>query len=166
MASKTTRPTRTAAAPASPALPLTPSGVSESAQQIWQAGLGAFTRAQLEGSKTFEALVREGVEFQRKTQEAAEQKISEATHRMNDFANQLSGGASGQWGRLSTIFEDRVGRALSGLGVPTAAQLAALTARVEALEAALQAATDQGTATTAAPQPARAARAKRSKGAA
>jgi len=120
--------------------------------------LGAFTRAQLEGSKTFEALVREGVEFQRKTQVAAEQKISEATHRINDFATQLSGGASGQWGRLSTIFEDRVGRALEGLGVPTAAEVAALTARIEALEAALKA--------TAPPPPQRPAAAKKSRGAA
>ena len=35
--------------------------VKDSAQQIWQAGLGAFTRAQAEGSKAFESLVKEGV---------------------------------------------------------------------------------------------------------
>ena len=46
--------------------------VKDSAQQIWQAGLGAFTRAQAEGSKAFEALVKEGVTIQRKTQAAAE----------------------------------------------------------------------------------------------
>ena len=37
------------------------SSVKDSAQQIWQAGLGAFTRAQAEGSKAFESLVKEGV---------------------------------------------------------------------------------------------------------
>lgn len=41
--------------------------VKDSAQQIWQAGLGAFTRAQAEGSKAFESLVKEGVSIQRKT---------------------------------------------------------------------------------------------------
>ena len=154
-ASRSTRTSADRPQPAPQSAPI-PSVVSESAQQIWQAGLGAFTRAQLEGSKTFETLVREGVEFQRKTQEAAEQKISEATHRINDFATQLSGSATGQWGRLSTIFEDRVGRALEGLGVPTAAEVAALTARIEALENALKTAS---VTTTQAPAPA-----KRTKG--
>ena len=115
-----------------------PSAVSESAQQIWQAGLGAFTRAQLEGSKTFEALVREGVEIQRKTQAAAEEKISEATSRMTDFASQFSSGTTGQWGKLSTIFEDRVARALQSLGVPSTAEVEALKRRIEVLEAALK----------------------------
>ena len=56
--------------------------VKDSAQQIWQAGLGAFTRAQAEGSKAFESLVKEGVSIQRKTQEVAEERISEATNKM------------------------------------------------------------------------------------
>ena len=50
----------------------------DSAQQIWQAGLGAFHRAQAEGSKAFEALVNEGVAMQRKTQSAAQAKLAEA----------------------------------------------------------------------------------------
>ncbi|HSH89586.1 MAG TPA: phasin family protein, partial [Ramlibacter sp.] len=52
--------------------------VKESAQQIWLAGLGAFAKAQEEGGKVFEALVKEGTSIQRKTQAAAEEKISEA----------------------------------------------------------------------------------------
>ena len=56
--------------------------VKESAQQIWLAGLGAFAKAQEEGGKVFEALVKEGTSIQRKTQAAAEEKISEATNRM------------------------------------------------------------------------------------
>ncbi len=35
--------------------------VKESAQQIWLAGMGAFAKAQAEGGKVFEALVKEGV---------------------------------------------------------------------------------------------------------
>ena len=64
--------------------------VKDSAQQIWQAGLGAFTRAQAEGSKAFEALVKEGVTIQRKTQAAAEEKISEATSKMSHMATDIS----------------------------------------------------------------------------
>src|SRR4051812_626481 len=51
--------------------------VKESAQQIWLAGLGAFSKAQEEGGRVFEALVKEGVGLQRKTQSVAEGKLSE-----------------------------------------------------------------------------------------
>ena len=87
--------------------------VKDSAQQIWQAGLGAFTRAQAEGSKAFEALVKEGVSIQRKTQAAAEEKISEATAKMSTMATDISSKASGQWDKLENIFEERVAKALS-----------------------------------------------------
>ena len=35
--------------------------IKDSASQIWLAGLGAFAKAQEEGGKVFEALVKEGV---------------------------------------------------------------------------------------------------------
>ena len=35
--------------------------VRDSAQQIWLAGLGAFSKAQEEGGKVFETLVKEGL---------------------------------------------------------------------------------------------------------
>lgn len=107
--------------------------VKESAQQIWLAGLGAFSKAQEEGGKVFEALVREGVGIQRRTQEVAEGKLSEATNRMSAMANDLSSKASGQWDKLETIFEERVSRALQKLGVPTAREIEALSTRVEEL---------------------------------
>ena len=42
------------------------SAVKDSAQQIWLAGLGAFSKAQEEGSKVFNALVKEGMAIQHK----------------------------------------------------------------------------------------------------
>ena len=109
------------------------STVKESAQQIWLAGLGAFSKAQEEGGKVFEALVKEGVGLQRKTQAAAEGKLTEATSRMASMATDLGTKASGQWDKLENIFEERVARALKKLGVPTAKDVEALTARVEEL---------------------------------
>ena len=107
--------------------------VKESAQQIWLAGLGAFAKAQEEGGKVFEALVKEGTSIQRKTQAAAEERISEATQRMASMATDISSKASGQWGKLEDIFEDRVSRALKKLGVPSAKDIEALAARVDEL---------------------------------
>ena len=112
--------------------------VKDSAQQIWQAGLGAFNRAQAEGSKAFEALVKEGVTFQRKTQSAAEEKIAEATSKMSSMATDISTKATGQWDKLETIFEDRVAKALGKLGVPSAKDINALIARVDELNKSVQ----------------------------
>lgn len=112
--------------------------VKDSAQQIWQAGLGAFTKAQVEGTKAFESLVKEGVSFQRKTQSAAEEKITEATQKMSSMATDISSKASGQWDKLENIFEDRVAKALNKLGVPSAKDINALIARIDDLNASVQ----------------------------
>ncbi len=112
--------------------------VKDSAQQIWQAGLGAFNKAQLEGTKAFEALVKEGVSFQRKTQTAAEEKITEATQKMTGMAADISSKASGQWDKLENIFEDRVAKALNKLGVPSAKDINALIARIDDLNKSVQ----------------------------
>jgi len=107
--------------------------VKESAQQIWLAGLGAFSKAQEEGTKVFEALVKEGLSMQRKTQSVAEEKISEATSRMSNMASDISSRAAGQWDKLENIFEDRVAKSLAKLGVPSSRDLDVLNARIDAL---------------------------------
>lgn len=109
--------------------------VKESAQQIWLAGLGAFSKAQEEGGKVFETLVKEGLSIQRKTQAVAEEKISEATNKMATMATDISSKASGQWDKLENIFEDRVSKALNKLGVPSAKDIDALIARIDELNA-------------------------------
>ena len=109
--------------------------VKESAQQIWLAGLGAFAKAQEEGGKVFESLVKEGVAIQRKTQAAAEEKISEATSRMANMATDISSKASGQWDKLENIFEERVSKALNKLGVPSSKDIEALIKRIDELSA-------------------------------
>lgn len=110
------------------------SAVKDSAQQIWLAGLGAFSKAQEEGSKVFDALVKEGMSIQRKTQSVAEEKITEATSRMSDMANDIQSKAGNRWDKLENIFEERVAKALSKLGVPSAKEVNALAARVDHVE--------------------------------
>ncbi len=109
------------------------STVKDSAQQIWLAGLGAFSKAQEEGGKVFEALVKEGLTIQRKTQAVAEEKITEATSRVTTMANDIGSRAVGQWDKLENIFEERVAKALGKLGVPSTHDIQALHARIDAL---------------------------------
>ena len=137
------------------------STVKESAQQIWLAGLGAFSKAQEEGGKVFEALVKEGLTIQRKTQAVAEEKITEATSRVTTMASDIGSKAQGQWDKLENIFEDRVAKALAKLGVPSARDLEALSARVDALAKSSKAASAKAAAKPAAKAPANKAAAKK-----
>lgn len=101
--------------------------VKESAHQIWLAGLGAFSKAQEEGSKVFDALVKEGESIQKKTRQVADEQIAA-----------VAGKATGTWDRLEQVFEDRVARALSSLGVPSKKDIDKLSKRVAELTAVVQ----------------------------
>lgn len=114
------------------------STAKESAQQIWLAGLGAFAKAQEEGGKVFEALVKEGLSIQHKTQSVAEEKISEATSKMTHMATDIGAKAAGQWDKLENIFEDRVAKALNKLGVPSSKDVDVLVARIDELNKSVQ----------------------------
>ncbi len=111
--------------------------VKDSAQQIWLAGMGAFSKAQEEGTKVFEALVKEGQSLQKKTQGMAEEKISEVTGKMTAMADTVTSRAGQNWDKLETIFEARTAKALNKLGVPTAKDVDTLVQRVDALAAAV-----------------------------
>lgn len=107
--------------------------IKDSAQQIWAAGLASFSKAQGEGGKVFEALVAEGVKLQKKTQSAAEEKLSAVASKVSDVAGDVGAKAGQQWDKLESIFEARVAKALQGLGVPTKGDIDALIQRIDAL---------------------------------
>ena len=110
----------------------------ESAQQIWMAGVGAFTRAQGEGSKLFEALVTEGMNIEKTTRKLATGRVDAVRDAMEDRVGVVRGRASDTWDRLEKVFEDRVQRALNRLGIPGREELAELISRVDALTAQLK----------------------------
>ena len=124
--------------------------IKDSAQQIWLAGLGAFSKAQEEGGKAFESLVKEGLSIQRKAQAVAEERISEATNKVSSMATDISSKASGQWDKLESIFEERVAKALNKLGVPSARDVDALIKRIDALNQHVQQLAGKAPAKTAA----------------
>jgi poly(hydroxyalkanoate) granule-associated protein len=113
------------------------SAVRNSAQQIWQAGLGAFAKAQEEGGRVFAKLVKEGNALQQRTRDLAEDKVSEVRETVSGVSKQ----AAGSWDKLEQVFEDRVSRALGTIGVPTQKDVQELNARVEALTKAVEALT-------------------------
>jgi poly(hydroxyalkanoate) granule-associated protein len=118
--------------------------------------MGAFSKAQEEGTKVFEALVKEGASLQHKTQGLAEEKISEVTGKMSNLADSVTAKAGQNWDKLEAIFEARTAKALNKLGVPTAKDVDALIKRVDALAAAVA----KLNKAAAPAKPARAAKAK------
>jgi poly(hydroxyalkanoate) granule-associated protein len=107
--------------------------VMDSAQQIWLAGLGAFAKAQEEGGKLFEALVKEGAALDAKTRKFTEAKVNEARGNVETTLGQVRERSQETWDKLEKVFEDRVARALARLGIPGQDELKSLTKRVEEL---------------------------------
>ncbi|MDH4062533.1 MAG: phasin family protein [Aquincola sp.] len=109
--------------------------VKDSAQQIWLAGMGAFSKAQAEGGKVFDALMKEGLALQKKTQGLAEERISAVTSKMTAVAGGVTDKAGAKWDKLESIFETRVAKALNKMGVPSRKDVDALIKRIDDLSA-------------------------------
>lgn len=101
--------------------------VRDSANRIWLAGLGAFGKAQKEGTKVFDALVEEGEAVQKQAKESAAGKFRDVEAKVSESWDQLS------WAQLQQVFEDGVGRALHALNVPSKKDLDALSHHVDEL---------------------------------
>jgi poly(hydroxyalkanoate) granule-associated protein len=103
--------------------------VMESAQKIWLAGLGAFAKAQEEGGKVFETLVKQGQALEKKTRSVAEKAVETAKAQ----ATGTVGRATGTLDKLDQVFQDRVHRSLNKLGVLTSKDIDDLTRQVTEL---------------------------------
>lgn len=112
--------------------------LSESAQQIWLAGVGAFGRAQAEGTKLFEGLVKEGLNLEQTARKFAGARTHVVRDVVENRVDQARERATDTWDRLEKVFEDRVQRALTKLGVPGRDDLVDLSDRVEELTAELR----------------------------
>ena len=137
--------------------------ITESAQQIWLAGMGAFNRAQAEGSKLFEGLVRDGLSLEQTARSFAGNRANVVRDAVEDRVDQARERATDTWDKLEKVFEERVQRALVKLGVPGRDDLNALTDRVERLTAELRKANGTSAKTTAAKPAAKKAAAKPAK---
>ena len=138
-------------------------GAPLSAHQIWLAGLGAVAQAQAQGSKAFENLVSDGLAFQRKSQQEAQQRFQEASERLTQFTQEIGQQAGGRIDKLEHVFEERVARALHRLGMPTLQHIADLQARLADLETHLRAYVTPATESRDNPAPAKAPRKRAAK---
>jgi|694.fasta_scaffold38198_2 poly(hydroxyalkanoate) granule-associated protein len=124
--------------PAGKSAEATSHNLISTAQQIWAAGIGALARAQGEGTDMFDALVKKGMSLEAQTRKLANGRVDVVRASVEDRVENVREKATDTWDRMEKVFEDRVHRALTRLGVPTREDLAGLNKRVETLTAELR----------------------------
>ena len=113
--------------------------VKESANQIWLAGLGAYSKAEQEGSKLFDALVQDGEKLEAKTRALVDKPL----HVAKETVETVRARATGSWEKVERAFDLRVSRALHRLNIPTRNDVDELHDRVEELAEAVRRVTEQ-----------------------
>ncbi|SEK95187.1 poly(hydroxyalkanoate) granule-associated protein [Pseudoxanthomonas sp. GM95] len=120
--------------------------LGESAQQIWLAGVGAFGRAQTEGTRMFDTLVKEGARVER----SAGTRAGKARASLDEKIHSARAKAGETFGKVDQAFRSKVQGALKSLEVPTRRELGALIERIEALNGQLRKHNDAPVAKSAA----------------
>ncbi len=105
--------------------------VRDSANQIWLAGLGAYAKAEAEGSKLFDALVQDGERLEVRTRSYLDRHITTA----RDKVDGLRARASGSWNKVERAFDDRVSSALARLNIPGRGEVDEVVARLDEISA-------------------------------
>lgn len=99
--------------------------------QIWLAGLGAFSRAEAEGGKFFDALVDIGKDLEAKTRDKSESRVDELREKVLSRTGETMG-------KMERAFDDRLNKALSKLGIPNKREVESLRNQVKELTQALE----------------------------
>lgn len=105
--------------------------IKESANQIWLAGLGAYVKAEKEGSKLFDTLVRDGKKMENKTKEDKKTTYRERVEEVKDKA-------AHSWEKIEKAFDERVAKTLAKLNIPTKQDVDALALQLKHLQAAVE----------------------------
>ncbi|MBZ2188089.1 phasin family protein [Alcanivorax sp. JB21] len=98
--------------------------------QIWLAGLGAFAKAEEEGSRFFDTLVDTGRDLESKTRDKSESRVEEIKEKVRHRTGETMD-------KMEKAFDERLNKALSRLGIPNKREVEALQRRVHELTAAL-----------------------------
>lgn len=107
--------------------------VRDSANQIWLAGLGAYAKAEAEGSKLFDALVQDGERLELRTRSYIDRHFTSA----KDKVDGLRARATGSWNKVERAFDERVSSALSRLSIPSRNDVDEAIAQIDAIAADL-----------------------------
>lgn len=108
--------------------------IKESARQIWLAGLGAYNKAEEDTGKIFEKLVKEGEELEHLTRGVVGKKFKV----VEDTVEGAREKATDTFGKLESVFDQRVSAALGRMGIPSKKRVEELESRIKELESKLK----------------------------
>lgn len=123
-------------------------GMLDAMTHIWLAGLGALSKARQGAPQIMQELAAEGSRIQAITRSSAEKSLNDlmggvkatidsGVSQMRSGVSQMRGQAEDALDNLETMFQTRVHRALTQLGVPSAEDVHNLSERVEQLDASI-----------------------------
>ena len=99
--------------------------IKDSAHKIWLAGLGALAVTEEEGSKLFNNLVSKGEKFEGRRK--GDLKV------VKEKANDAFEALGSRWDKVENTVDQKVGKALDKLGLPSRSEIQTLVERVEEL---------------------------------
>ncbi len=115
--------------------------LKQSASQIWLAGLGAYSKAEEEGNKLFDTLVREGDAAKHLLDVIMDKPLALYQDTLGDVlerVEEVKDKAVGSWDRIEKAFDERVASALHRLNIPTRQDVADLAKQVMQCKAELR----------------------------
>ena len=109
----------------------------DTVHQIWLAGLGAVSKARRGAPQLLDDLVSEGARLQTQTSGAAEKALRGVLEgvqsRLTERVGKIQGQAVDALDNLEKVYQTRVHRALTQLGVPSGEEIESLSRRVDQL---------------------------------
>ncbi len=118
-----------------------PARVLDSMNQVWLAGLGAMSKARQGAPLMLQELITEGTRIQTQARGSAEKMlgglVGEMKSTLNSSVKQVRSQTADALDNLEEMFQTRVHRALTQLGVPSAEDVQKLSQRVELLNASV-----------------------------
>jgi poly(hydroxyalkanoate) granule-associated protein len=112
--------------------------IRASAQKAFEAGVQAASGVGQSAAGAFEALVKQGAALEARSRRAALAKAEKAREAACARAEEARAKTVEAVSHLEKVFEQRVSRAISKLGVPTAGDVRALSRQVAQLQASVE----------------------------
>lgn len=111
------------------------------ARKIWLAGLGAYTKANQEGSEYVKELIRTGERAEKDAKKAVDETLDAANSEIDSLKGEVSGvkgRVEAQLDRIESAFDRRVARGLNRIGIPSRHDVETLSAKLDELTALLE----------------------------
>lgn len=116
------------------------SATAGKAHAVWLAGLGAVSIAQKRGTEALAGLATEGRDFQARAQKLAREVGADASVHVHGAIAPLRASLERNVGKFGAVVQNAVAGVLAKLGIPSKADIEALSQRMSALSRQLKAA--------------------------